>query len=140
MWGDGGAVARIRRFVAIRGYGLPCSLVRGLDHTHKERWRGGQSGIFGGSPRGRAQVVLRHPAETWRGRRAFEAAGCSDVVSDRSYLLGIPTVLFPCSETSNFFLLRFALGPAVLESEFRADHESGLRIEQSPRGHYESSV
>jgi hypothetical protein len=51
------------------------------------------------------------------------------------------TVLFPCSETSNFFLLRFALGPAVLESEFRADHESGLRIEQSPRGrHYESSV
>jgi hypothetical protein len=50
------------------------------------------------------------------------------------------TVLFPCSETSNVFLLRFALGPAVLESEFRADHESGLRIEQSPRGHYESSV
>jgi hypothetical protein len=43
-------------------------------------------------------------------------------------------ILFPCSETSNFFLLRFALGPAVavLESEFRADHESGLRIEQSP--------
>ena len=53
---------------------------------------------------------------------------------------GIYTVLFPCSETSIFFLLRFALGPAVLESEFRADHESGLRIEQSPRGHYESSV
>ena len=54
--------------------------------------------------------------------------------------LDLATVLFPCSETSNFFLLRFALGPAVLESEFRADHESGLRIEQSPTGHYESSV
>ena len=52
----------------------------------------------------------------------------------------IPTVLFPCSETSLFFLLRFSLGPAVLESEFRADHESGLRIEQSPAGHIESSV
>jgi hypothetical protein len=50
------------------------------------------------------------------------------------------TVLFPCSETSNFFLLRFALGPAVLETEFRADHESGLRIEQSLSGQYESSV
>jgi hypothetical protein len=28
----------------------------------------------------------------------------------------------------------------VLDSEFRADPESGLRIEQSPAGHIESSV
>jgi hypothetical protein len=38
-----------------------------------------------------------------------------------------------------FFLLSFSLGSAVLDSEFRADHESGLRIEQSPAGHIESS-
>ena len=55
-------------------------------------------------------------------------------------IISVSTVLFPCSKTSNFFLLRFSLGPAVLESEFRADHESGLRIEQSPAGHIESSV
>ena len=53
--------------------------------------------------------------------------------ADATREAGMATVLFPCSETSNFFLLRFSLGPAVLESEFRADHES-------PAGHNESSV
>ena len=38
-----------------------------------------------------------------------------------------------------FRVLYFSLGAAVLDSEFRADPESGLRIEQSPAGHIESS-
>ena len=39
----------------------------------------------------------------------------------------------------NFRSPCFSLGAAVLDSEFRADPESGLRIEQSPAGHIESS-
>ena len=38
-----------------------------------------------------------------------------------------------------FRVLYFSLGAAVLDSEFRADPESGLRIEQSSAGHIESS-
>jgi hypothetical protein len=43
------------------------------------------------------------------------------------------------ANTKNFRVLSFSLGAAVLDSEFRADPESGLRIEQSPAGHIESS-
>ena len=42
-------------------------------------------------------------------------------------------------ETENFRVPSFSLGAAVLDSEFRADPESGLRIEQSSAGHIESS-
>jgi hypothetical protein len=52
----------------------------------------------------------------------------------------IPTVRLGYVETKNFRVLSFSLGAAVLDSEFRADPESGLRIEQSPAGHIESSV
>jgi hypothetical protein len=57
-------------------------------------------------------------------------------------LLGVqfPTVRLGYVETKNFRVLSFSLGAAVLDSEFRADPESGLRIEQSPAGHIESSV
>jgi hypothetical protein len=44
------------------------------------------------------------------------------------------------ANTKNFRVLSFSLGAAVLDSEFRADLESGLRIEQSAAGHIESSV
>ena len=81
--------------------------------------------------------TLDSSLDLWRGEDIFSDPESQNRIQRRRKF---PTVLFPCSETSNFFLLRFALGPAVLESEFRADHESGLRIEQSPRGHYESSV
>ena len=37
-------------------------------------------------------------------------------------------------ETKNFRVLYFSLGAAVLDSEFRANHESGLRLEQSSAG------
>ena len=50
------------------------------------------------------------------------------------------TVRLAYANTKNFRVLSFSLGAAVLDSEFRADHESGLRIEQSPAGHIESSV
>ena len=50
------------------------------------------------------------------------------------------TVRLGYVETENFRVLSFSLGAAVLDSEFRADPESGLRIEQSPAGHIESSI
>ena len=49
------------------------------------------------------------------------------------------TVRLGYVETKTFRVLSFSLGAAVLDSEFRADPESGLRIEQSPAGHIESS-
>ena len=50
------------------------------------------------------------------------------------------TVRLGYVETKNFRVPSFSLGAAVLDSEFRADPESGLRIEQSPAGHIESSI
>ena len=49
------------------------------------------------------------------------------------------TVLLGWPDFEFFRVLYFSLGAAVLDSEFRADPESGLRIEQSPAGHIESS-
>jgi hypothetical protein len=41
-------------------------------------------------------------------------------------------VVLRWAATENFRSPCFSLGAAVLDPEFRADHESGLRIEQSP--------
>eukprot|EP01047_Picozoa_sp_COSAG01_P003873 COSAG01_NODE_120_length_25409_cov_20.648572_21_plen_85_part_00 len=49
------------------------------------------------------------------------------------------TVVSGWAAFENFRSPYFSLGAAVLDSEFRADPESGLRIEQSPAGHIESS-
>ena len=50
------------------------------------------------------------------------------------------TVVLGWAAFENFRSPCFSLGAAVLDSEFRADPGSGLRIEQSPAGHIESSV
>ena len=57
-----------------------------------------------------------------------------------SFWTWIRTVLLGWPDFEFFRVLYFSLGAAVLDSEFRADPESGLRIEQSPAGHIESSV
>eukprot|EP01047_Picozoa_sp_COSAG01_P097487 COSAG01_NODE_27811_length_676_cov_1.216638_1_plen_81_part_00 len=46
----------------------------------------------------------------------------------------------PYDLRDDFFLLSFALGSAVLDSEFRANHESGLRIAQIHINHLDVST
>jgi hypothetical protein len=79
-----------------------------------------------GSTGGRNAEPPLHSSLRAEGSRQDEIEAYSTVVSGWAAL-------------ENFRSPYFSLGAAVLDSEFRADPESGLRIEQSPAGHIESS-
>jgi hypothetical protein len=60
-------------------------------------------------------VLMQHAMQHAQHRSCMPVL-LRDQTSDKCDRSGpTSTVLFPCSETSNFFLLRFSLGPAVLE-------------------------
>ena len=93
-------------------------------------------------------ALLRTPAlESSEGHVVFgrrhRTAACPCWLPPRLAALarqaGTGTVVSGWAALENFRSPYFSLGAAVLDSEFRADPESGLRIEQSPAGHIESS-